>query len=122
MCHACRDELLSRSAADWVREVRGETGGHRRRRRPRHRGNRRVAGERELSEALGLSLGTTQKALGRLSDRTPPPAIGGKRFRAYYSVQTGTRPYRIKIFCNQERSLTESYRRYLEVYQGATRS
>lgn len=28
----------------------------------------RVTGERELSEALGLSLGTTQKALGRLMD------------------------------------------------------
>ena len=44
----------------------------------------------------------------------PPPAVGGKRFRAYYAVQTGNRPYRIKIFCNTSMSLTESYRRYLE--------
>jgi GTP-binding protein len=39
---------------------------------------------------------------------------GGKRFRVYYAVQTGNRPFRIRLFCNQERRLTESYRRYLE--------
>lgn len=50
----------------------------------------------------------------RLADRTPPPAIGGQRFKIYYATQTGTRPFRIKVFCNQERTLTESYRRYLE--------
>ncbi len=49
-----------------------------------------------------------------LADRTPPPAIGGQRFRIYYATQTGTRPFRLKVFCNQERVLTESYRRYLE--------
>lgn len=50
----------------------------------------------------------------RLAERTPPPAIGGQRFKIYYATQTGTRPFRIKVFCNQERTLTESYRRYLE--------
>ena len=29
-------------------------------------------------------------------------------------MQTGTRPYRINIFCNQAQRLSESYRRYLE--------
>jgi len=29
-------------------------------------------------------------------------------------VQTGNRPFRIRLFCNQERHLRESYRRYLE--------
>ncbi len=38
----------------------------------------------------------------------------GRRFRAYYAVQTGNRPYRIKIFCNNATVLSESYRRYLE--------
>jgi GTP-binding protein len=50
----------------------------------------------------------------KLADRTPPHAIGGQRFKIYYATQTSTRPFRIKVFCNQERSLTESYRRYLE--------
>jgi GTP-binding protein len=40
--------------------------------------------------------------------------VGSKRFRIYYAVQTGSRPFRIRLFCNQERRLMESYRRYLE--------
>jgi len=28
----------------------------------------------------------------------------------YYATQTGNRPFRIKIFCNREERLTESYR------------
>ena len=39
---------------------------------------------------------------------------GGKRFRVYYVTQTGTRPFRMKLFCNREEKLTEQYRRYLE--------
>ena len=40
--------------------------------------------------------------------------MAGKRFRIYYATQTSTRPFRIKLFCNREEKLTESYRRYLE--------
>ena len=49
-----------------------------------------------------------------LTERVPPPPFGGKRFRAYYAVQTSNRPYRIKIFCNNGEAMSESYRRYLE--------
>ena len=52
--------------------------------------------------------------LGYLTERTPPPAVSGRRFRIYYATQTGTRPFRIKLFCNREEKLTEQYRRYLE--------
>jgi GTP-binding protein len=54
------------------------------------------------------------ETLARLAERTPPPAIGARRFKIYYATQTGNRPFRIKIFCNREERLTESYRRYLE--------
>ncbi len=54
------------------------------------------------------------QTLQMLADRNPPPAIGGRRFKVYYATQTGTRPFRIRIFCNREEKLTESYRRYLE--------
>lgn len=54
------------------------------------------------------------QTLQRLADRNPPPAIGGRRFKIYYATQTGNRPFRIRIFCNREEKLTESYRRYLE--------
>jgi len=37
-----------------------------------------------------------------------------KRFRIYYATQIATRPFRIKIFCNRDDKLSESYRRYLE--------
>ncbi|HMD62286.1 MAG TPA: ribosome biogenesis GTPase Der [Opitutaceae bacterium] len=54
------------------------------------------------------------ETLAWLAERTPPPAIGARRFRIYYATQTGNRPFRIRIFCNREETLTESYRRYLE--------
>lgn len=54
------------------------------------------------------------ETLIRLADRTPPPAVAGRRFRIYYATQTSTRPFRFKLFCNREEKLTESYRRYLE--------
>jgi GTP-binding protein len=54
------------------------------------------------------------QALGHLAERTPPPAIGNRRFRIYYATQTGNRPFRIRVFCNRAEKLSESYRRYLE--------
>lgn len=54
------------------------------------------------------------KVIGYLTERTPPPAVGGRRFRVYYATQTGNRPFRIRLFCNREEKLTEQYRRYLE--------
>ncbi len=70
----------------------------------------------KLNRTLDKKLPTAKlnQILGFLAERNPPPAIGGKRFRVYYATQTGTRPFRIKLFCNREEKLTEQYRRYLE--------
>jgi GTP-binding protein len=70
----------------------------------------------KLNRLLDTKLTTAKlnKCIGYLAERTPPAAIGGKRFRIYYATQTGNRPFRIKIFCNREEALTENYRRYLE--------
>jgi GTP-binding protein len=70
----------------------------------------------KLNRILDIRIPTAKlnKTITFLTERTPPPAIGGKRFRAYYALQTGNRPFRIKIFCNREEKLTEQYRRYLE--------
>lgn len=70
----------------------------------------------KLHRRLDTKLPTAKlnKIIGYLAERTPPPAVGGKRFRVYYATQTGTRPFRIKLFCNREEKLTEQYRRYLE--------
>ncbi|MCR6656755.1 MAG: ribosome biogenesis GTPase Der [Opitutus sp.] len=70
----------------------------------------------KLHRRLGAKLPTSKlnQVLQFLSERTPPPAVGGRRFRIYYAVQTGNRPFRIRLFCNREEKLTEQYRRYLE--------
>ena len=70
----------------------------------------------KLHRRLEAKLPTAKlnQILSFLTERTPPPSIGGKRFRAYYAVQTGHRPFRIRIYCNREEKLTEQYRRYLE--------
>jgi GTP-binding protein len=70
----------------------------------------------KLTRTLDKKLPTAKlnQALIYLTERTPPPAIGARRFRIYYATQTGNRPFRIKLFCNREEKLTEAYRRYLE--------
>jgi GTP-binding protein len=70
----------------------------------------------KLHRQLDMKLPTAKlnQTLTWLAERTPPPSVAGKRFRIYYCTQTGNRPFRIRVFCNQERRLTESYRRYLE--------
>ena len=70
----------------------------------------------KLNRTLDKKLPTAKlnQTLQFLTERTPPPAIGGRRFRVYYATQTGSRPFRIRMFCNREEKLTESYRRYLE--------
>jgi GTP-binding protein len=70
----------------------------------------------QLHRTLDKKLPTARlnETLSYLAERTPPPAIGNRRFKIYYATQTGNRPFRIKIFCNREEALRESYRRYLE--------
>jgi GTP-binding protein len=70
----------------------------------------------KLNRTLDQKIPTARlnKTIAFLTERTPPPAVGGLRFRVYYAVQTGNRPFRIKLFCNREEKLTEQYRRYLE--------
>ena len=81
-----------------------------------HEITRMLKSARALDRRLDTKIPTAKlnAAIIRLAERTPPHAIGGQRFRIYYATQTGTRPFRLKLFCNQDRNLTESYRRYLE--------
>ncbi len=43
-----------------------------------------------------------------------PPVAGGRPFRFYYAVQTGSAPPRVELFANRTRGLPTDYRRYLE--------
>jgi len=81
-----------------------------------HEIERMLRAARALERRLDTKIPTAKlnQALIYLAERTPPAAIAGARFRIYYATQTGTRPFRIKLFCNREKKLDESYRRYLE--------
>lgn len=70
----------------------------------------------KLNRTLDKKIATAKlnQHLGFLTERNPPPHIGGRRFRIYYATQTGNRPFRMRLFCNREEKLSESYRRYLE--------
>lgn len=71
---------------------------------------------RELDEraATKLSTGRLNNFLGELMERNPPRVVDGRRFKLYYTVQTGSRPLRLRLFCNRKARLDDSYRRYLE--------
>jgi GTP-binding protein len=81
-----------------------------------HEIERMLRAARALYRRLETKIPTAKlnQSLIALADRVPPPAVGGTRFRIYYATQTGVRPFRIKVFCNSDRKLDESYRRYLE--------
>jgi GTP-binding protein len=71
---------------------------------------------RALDERLDTKLPTGQinRTLERLFEKRPPRSTQGKRFKAYYATQTGSRPFNVRVFCNRAERLEESYRRYLE--------
>jgi GTP-binding protein len=81
-----------------------------------HEITRMLKSARALDKRLDTKIPTAKlnATIIKLADRTPPPSTFGMRFKIYYATQTSSRPFRMKLFCNQERSLTESYRRYLE--------
>ena len=54
------------------------------------------------------------RSLQDLFDRRSPSKVTGKRFKVYYAVQTGNRPFRFKVFCNRAEHMQDGYRRYLE--------
>ena len=58
--------------------------------------------------------GRLNNKLYKIAERMPAPKKEGKRFRIYYAVHTGNRPYRFKVFCNQTKKLGDSYLRYLQ--------
>ena len=69
-----------------------------------------------LWETSGRTL-TTPKVnalVHGLIEKKQPSYIDNKRFKAYYTVQTGNRPFVFRIYCNRATKLVETYRRYLE--------
>jgi GTP-binding protein len=61
-----------------------------------------------------ISTGKLNRVIQNLCERHPPATTSGKCFKIYYAVHCGTFPFRLKIFCNHCKRLSDTYRRYLE--------
>ncbi|MGC9449873.1 MAG: ribosome biogenesis GTPase Der [Oceanipulchritudo sp.] len=71
---------------------------------------------RTLWEKSGRRLPTPKlnNLVHSLFEKRQPRYLDNKRFKAYYTVQTGNRPFVFRIFCNRATKLDDSYRRYLQ--------
>lgn len=71
---------------------------------------------RTLWETAGRTLPTPKinALIQGMTEKRQPRFVDNKRFKAYYAVQTGNRPFVFRIFCNRATKLDESYRRYLQ--------
>jgi GTP-binding protein len=63
---------------------------------------------------LKLPTGRLNNLIQKLFLERAPKIVGTKRFKVFYAVQTGTRPLRIRFYCNRIERLDPGYRRYLE--------
>ena len=63
---------------------------------------------------MKLPTGKLNALIQKLFDARSPKIVGTKRFKVFYAVQTGSRPLRIRFFCNRIERLDPGYRRYLE--------
>ena len=60
-----------------------------------------------------LATGVLNRTIIAAHERTPPPLVRNHRLRIYYCTQVGTRPVRIRMFCNDPKRLTQQYRSFL---------
>ena len=72
-----------------------------------------AAHEMDLILARELATSRVNQLLSQLLQRRHPRLVKGSRFKVYYGVQTGRRPFRIRLYCNQAARLDAPYRRYL---------
>ena len=68
----------------------------------------------EASLDMALPTGRLNRVVHDMFDARAPKIVGIKRFKVFYAVQTGSRPLRIRFFCNRIERLDPTYRRYLE--------
>ncbi len=68
----------------------------------------------EATLDLKLPTGRLNNLVHKLFEQRAPKLVGTKRFKVFYAVQTGSRPLRIRFYCNRVERLDPGYRRYLE--------
>lgn len=68
----------------------------------------------EATLDMKLPTGKLNRLMMELFESRAPKVVGTKRFKVFYAVQTGSRPLRVRFYCNRIERLDPSYRRYLE--------
>ncbi|MEC8330336.1 MAG: ribosome biogenesis GTPase Der [Verrucomicrobiota bacterium] len=68
----------------------------------------------EASLDMQLPTGRLNRLVQDLFTARMPKMVGIKRFKVFYAVQTGSRPLRLRFYCNRIERLDPTYRRYLE--------
>ena len=63
---------------------------------------------------MKIPTGKLNALIDSLFQARAPKLVGIKRFKVFYAVQIGSRPLRIRLFCNRVERLDPNYRRYLE--------
>ncbi|MGB0370783.1 MAG: ribosome biogenesis GTPase Der [Opitutales bacterium] len=61
-----------------------------------------------------IPTGRLNARIKEMLEHRSPKKIKTARFKIYYAVHVGRRPYKIKLFCNSAEKLHETYERYLE--------
>ena len=66
-------------------------------------------------QKISLSTSKINRVMASLIEKVPPKrGSSGKLFKIYYCLQVGNRPLRIRVYCNESRSLGKEYQRYLQ--------
>lgn len=60
-----------------------------------------------------IPTGQLNRVIHGVMEANPPKMVSGRRFKCYYAVQTGNRPLRVRLFCNSEEKIEETYERFL---------
>jgi GTP-binding protein len=60
-----------------------------------------------------LSTGVLNRVIHDATQRVAPPMVKGSRLKIYYCTQVGTKPVRIKFFCNNPKNATSAYKAYI---------
>ncbi|MBP3302750.1 MAG: ribosome biogenesis GTPase Der [Opitutales bacterium] len=70
---------------------------------------------RALYDRMNVQIPTGQlnRVIHGVMEANPPKMVSGRRFKCYYAVQTGNKPLRIRLFCNSEEKIDETYERFL---------
>lgn len=60
-----------------------------------------------------IPTGQLNRVIHGVMETNPPKMVSGRRFKCYYAVQTGNKPLRVRLFCNSEEKIDETYERFL---------